>query len=101
MEIKYQLNLKKLEKAAFILKTVGHPTRLAIVDLLGNYPRLSVTEISQLLNCEQSLLSHHLINMKLKGLLSSEKEGQSVYYSLKLKEVNLLLTCIENCDCNI
>ncbi len=100
MEIKYQLNLQKLEKAAFILKTVGHPTRLAIVDLLGNYPKLSVSEISELLSCEQSLLSHHLINMKLKGLLLSEKEGQSVFYSLKLKEVTLLLACIENYECN-
>jgi DNA-binding transcriptional ArsR family regulator len=100
MDIKYQLNIKKLEKAAFILKTVGHPTRLAIVDLLGNYPKLTVSEISNFLNCEQSLLSHHLINMKLKGVLNSEREGQNILYSLKLKEVSKLIECIENCECN-
>lgn len=100
MEKLYQINFQKLEKAAFILKSVGHPTRLAIVDLLGNYPLLSVSEISNLLNCEQSLLSHHLISMKLKGILLAERDGQNVYYSLKLKEVSTLLACIENCECN-
>lgn len=100
MKKQYQINFQKLEKAAFILKSVGHPTRLAIVDLLGNYPQLSVTEISNLLNCEQSLLSHHLISMKLKGIVSAERDGQNIYYSLKLKEVSTLIACIENCECN-
>jgi DNA-binding transcriptional ArsR family regulator len=53
------------------------------------------------LGCEQSLLSHHLINMKLKGILSSQKEGQNVYYSLKEREVTKLITCVENCSCNM
>ena len=81
--IAYKINKEKLEKAAFILKTVAHPTRLAIVDLLSIQERLSVNEICTILECEQSLLSHHLINMKLKGILRSEKDGLNVFYSLK------------------
>lgn len=97
----YRINKEKLEKAAFILKTVAHPTRLAVVDLLRLYERLSVNEIGEILDVEQSLLSHHLITMKLKGVLRSEKEGQSVYYSLKEKDIPKLIECIENCDCNM
>ncbi|WP_026996900.1 ArsR/SmtB family transcription factor [Flectobacillus major] len=98
--VAYKINKEKLEKAAFILKTVAHPTRLAIVDLLSLQERLSVNEICEILQCEQSLLSHHLINMKLKGILRSEKDGLNVFYSLKERDVTKLIDCIEHCNCN-
>jgi len=90
----YKINREKLEKAAFILRTVAHPTRLAIVDILNIHSRLGVNEIGEMLSVEQSLLSHHLTTMKLKGILRSEKEGQNVFYSLKEKDVTKLLDCI-------
>jgi DNA-binding transcriptional ArsR family regulator len=99
--ISYQMNREKLEKAAYILKTVAHPTRLAVVDLLNLNARLSVNDIGDILKVEQSLLSHHLTTMKLKGILRSEKEGQNVFYSLKEKDVTKLIACIEHCDCNM
>lgn len=98
--VNYQINREKLEKAAFILRTVAHPTRLAIVDLLGLNDRLGVNEIAEIIKVEQSLLSHHLKTMKLSGILRSEKEGQNVFYSLKEKDVTKLIACIEHCDCN-
>jgi DNA-binding transcriptional ArsR family regulator len=100
MEINKENHSEKFEKAAFILKTVSHPTRLAIIELLSKFSKLTVGDINKIVNCEQSLLSHHLINMKLKGILSAEREGQNVYYSLKLREVSKLLAYIEDCECN-
>ncbi|MCP9757285.1 transcriptional regulator [Lacihabitans sp. CCS-44] len=94
------IDLEKFEKAAFILKTVAHPMRLAIVELLTNNDSLSVNEICEKINGEQSLVSHHLINMKLKGILQSSREGQFIHYSLKLKEINKLLDCVQNCTCH-
>lgn len=96
-----KINKKKFEKAAYILKAVAHPTRLAIIQLLDIQENLTVNEICETLNCEQSLLSHHLINMKLRGILKSHKGGLNVYYSLKEREITKLLSCIENCECNM
>ncbi|MCA0364830.1 MAG: metalloregulator ArsR/SmtB family transcription factor [Bacteroidetes bacterium] len=101
MEIAYKLDLEKLEKAALVLKTVAHPIRLAIVELLTERESLSVNEICDLLGGEQSLISHHLINMKLKGVLKSTREGQFMFYSLKIKEITHLMDCIENCTCKM
>jgi predicted transcriptional regulator len=92
---------EKLEKAAYILKTIGHPVRLAIIQLLGKDKSLSVNEICEAIQCEQSLVSHHLINMKLKGILQSQKTGQNVIYFLKEKEILKIMGCIENCDCTM
>ena len=104
MENKSVLNdelVEKLERIAFILKTVAHPMRLAIVHLLEQHPRLSVSEICEMLGTEQSLTSHNLQNMRLKGILSAKREGRSVMYSLKEKDVSMIIECLENCQCNM
>lgn len=91
----------KLERIAYILKTIAHPVRLGIVHLLEQHTRLSVSEICDQLDTEQSLTSHHLQNMRLKGLLSVKREGRSMLYSLKERDVSLIIECLENCNCNM
>lgn len=91
------LTTEKMEKVAFILKTTAHPTRIAIVQLLAQQESLSVTEISEKLRVEQSLLSHHLSGMKLKGILSSHREGKNIYYALKMHEVVDVIQCLAAC----
>ncbi len=93
--------VEKLEKAAFILKTVAHPVRLGIVHLLEHSDSLSVSEICEALNTEQSLTSHHLQNMRLKGILSVKREGRRMMYSLKAHAVAQLLHCLDHCECNM
>ncbi|WP_234461952.1 ArsR/SmtB family transcription factor [Pedobacter segetis] len=95
------LTPEKLEKAAYILKTVAHPIRLGIINLLDAHEQLSVNQIGEYLKCEQSLLSHHLTNMKIKGLLKADKQGVQVFYSLREKDLIKLLDCMENCNCNM
>jgi DNA-binding transcriptional ArsR family regulator len=94
-----ELNLttEKMEKVAFILKTTAHPTRIAIVQLLSTHESLSVTDISNKLEVEQTLLSHHLTGMKLKGILSSHREGKNIFYALKMREVIDVIQCLAAC----
>ena len=93
--------VEKLERTASILKAVAHPMRLGIIHLLEQHPRLSVSEICEMLQSEQSLTSHHLQNMRLKGILSVKREGRSMFYTLKERDVSLILECLENCACNM
>jgi ArsR family transcriptional regulator len=95
--IDLNLSVEKMEKVAFILKTTAHPTRIAIVQLLAAHGSLSVSDISERLNVEQSLLSHHLSGMKLKGILSSTREGKNIYYALKMREVIDVIQCLAAC----
>lgn len=95
------MKIDKLEKAAFILKTVAHPTRLAIIELLKNDVELTVSEIITQLKTEQSLTSHHLNTMKTKGILGSKRDGKQIYYFLKEKDVAKVIGCIENCKPNM
>lgn len=104
MEVSKGINkelVERLERVAAILKTVAHPTRLGIVYLLEQYPELSVSKICELLRTEQSLTSHHLQNMRIRGLLKSKREGQHIMYSLKERDVSLIIECLEDCNCNM
>lgn len=97
----YALSAEQLEFAASILKAVAHPARLSILQLLEKNEKLSVNEICDMLQAEQSLTSHHLSNMKLKGILGSSRDGQRVYYFLKQKHLTNLLRCMETCVCGL
>ncbi len=92
---------EKLERIAFILKVVAHPIRLGVIHLLEQHLRLSVSEICTRLGTEQSLTSHHLQTMRLKGILSVKREGRNMFYSLKERDVSLIIECLENCNCNM
>jgi ArsR family transcriptional regulator len=89
----------KLIKIAEVLKTIGHPVRIEILSLLESHERLTVNEIQEKISVEieQSMLSHHLIKMKDKGVLKCEKEGLYVFYSLKEPNISGLLDCMSNC----
>lgn len=96
-----ETKVQNLEKAAFILKTIAHPTRLAIIDLLDEHQQLPVNEVCRLLDTEQSVISHHLINMRTRGLLKASKSGNSVLYSLKEQNLTKIMNCVNNCNCNM
>lgn len=76
------LNSEALQGAASMLKVLGHPIRISIIELLEKTPRLSVTEIFKALKIEQAIASHHLNTLKNKGILNSERVGKNTYYSV-------------------
>ena len=93
-KLKTRIETSRLERAAYILKAVAHPTRINVIDLLDQRKELSVMEIAELTCCEQSLLSHHLTNMRDKGLLKVRREGKNMYYSLVDNSITKIIYCI-------
>jgi len=89
----------KMEEAAYILKAISNGTRLCIISLLSNQEELNVSRLAEQLNCEQSLLSHHLTDMRAKGILNCRRDGKNCYYSLKNKQIVQIIDCINTCNC--
>lgn len=91
---------QRLEKAAEVLKTIAHPVRLEVLNLLELYKELTVSGIQEHLSVsiEQSMLSHHLIKMKDKGVLLSQKSGVSVVYRLAEPNITKIFSCMEMCS---
>ena len=85
---------KRIEKAAYVLKAVAHPLRIKIILMLHENKELNVSTIYKNLNAEQSLISHHLINMRDKGILDIRRSGKNIYYFLVDKSVADVIECI-------
>ena len=85
---------ERLQRAADILRTVAHPTRLRIINILeaGEQP---VARICQWLSAPQPYISHHLNLMKAKGILSSRRNGSQIFYSVANKNVIEVIRCVD------
>lgn len=94
------LSFEKLNRVATILKAISHPVRLEILEILEEEAGLSVNTIKERLKAdvEQSMLSHHLIKMKDKGILTSVKTGKHIHYSIHELEVLGIFDCMEKCS---
>jgi DNA-binding transcriptional ArsR family regulator len=75
-----------VEFRADILKALGQPTRLKIVDFLRDGERC-VCEIFPAIGEEQSNTSRHLNMLLAAGILSRRKEGLKIYYAIKHAEI--------------
>jgi len=94
-----KLNPEQLEVAANMLKAIAHPVRIAILNHLENGKKLTVTEIHEMLQIEQSTTSHHLGILKDKGVLASIRKGKNTYYYLKHQDLSSIIDCISKCAC--
>jgi len=93
------LKIEQIERAANMMKAISHPMRLSILGHLGDGKHLTVTEIHNIMNIEQSTASHHLGILKDKGILASKREGKNTLYYLKHKNLSQLVRCISECAC--
>ena len=72
-----------IDDRAKLLKLLGEPNRLRIMCVLNNGSEHCVCEFDDHMpDVSQSLLSHHLADLKDAGLVVSEKRGQRAYYRL-------------------
>lgn len=72
-----------IEDIAKTLKLLGEPNRLRILCVLNANKEHCVCEFEDHLpDLSQSLLSHHLADLRDAGLVVSEKRGLRVYYRL-------------------
>ena len=70
-----------LADAAALLKALGHPLRLGIAQLLREEPRC-VHELTDALGVEQPLVSQHLRVLRAASVLSAERRGREMAYSI-------------------
>lgn len=75
-----------IQRKAEILKALGQPTRLKIIELLKK-GEMCVCEMLPLLGEEQANVSKHLSILRQAGIVEFRKEGVSSYYRIKNKEV--------------
>jgi ArsR family transcriptional regulator, arsenate/arsenite/antimonite-responsive transcriptional repressor len=92
------VKISKLERLAAVFRALGDPTRLRIYLTLRDCARevrvdeagqcradgtLSVGEVCCGLPCAASTVSHHLKELRLAGLIRTEKRGRTICCSIE------------------
>ena len=85
--------LEGLAAAAECLKTLAHPHRLRIVEMLLR-GRHTVGELAGACGVPSSVASGHLRLMQRCGLLAPERDGRSVYYRVADPCLKKLMRCV-------
>jgi ArsR family transcriptional regulator len=80
---------------AGVLKALGHPSRLYIVETLREKPHC-VCELTELIGADTSTVSKHLSVLKAAGIVRDRKEGTTVYYSLACSCIDDILSSVES-----
>lgn len=86
--------LDALVQAAECLKTLAHPHRLRMVQMLlqGRY---SVGELAEACEIPSHMASEHLRLMQRCGFLTSEREGRNAYYMVIEAHLANIMACVE------
>lgn len=67
---------------ASIFQALGHPTRIAILEVLRDR-ELSARAIQEKLGIEQANLSQHLAILRSRQIVLNRKNGNQVFYSIR------------------
>jgi DNA-binding transcriptional ArsR family regulator len=88
------LDLEILSEAAECLKTMAHPHRLRMVQMIL-HSRYTVGELAAACDIPSHQASGHLRLLQHCGLLEQDREGREVYYRVVQPCVKDILTCIQ------
>ena len=91
-----KLSVEAVRQAATMLKCIGHPIRLQIIELLEKEGECNVTTIHETLGIEQAVASQHLNLMRDKGVVAGRRDGVNVYYRIVDARVTQVIECIQD-----
>ena len=87
--------LPALEQAAECLRTLAHPHRLRMVQMLLQ-GKFTVGELAEACEIPSHMASEHLRLMQRCGFLTSEKDGRKAYYQIAERHLGQIMMCVEN-----
>jgi DNA-binding transcriptional ArsR family regulator len=85
-------------RASGLLKAMSNPVRLLVLCQLAEGEK-SVGELERVVDVSQSALSQHLGLLRQRGLVTSRREAQTIFYSLDGPEAPALLSALYQLYC--
>ena len=88
----------KAREAAGFLKALAHESRLMILCLLCEGEK-SVTELEHMLALRQPTVSQQLARLRTDGLVSTRRNGKTIYYRLASEETRTVIEAVHGVFC--
>lgn len=89
----------KAEEVSATLDAMANPKRLVVICTLLSGEK-SVGELAEIVQLTPAALSQHLSKMRALRLVSTRRDGQTIYYSLASAEVKAVLETLYRVYCD-
>lgn len=86
-----------LERAAAVIRCLGHPLRLRLLEALERGER-TVTALQDYAGASQAAVSQQLAAMRAQGIVDARRKGAFVHYRIVEPKAFSILNCIRACD---
>jgi DNA-binding transcriptional ArsR family regulator len=86
------------KRAADFLKALAHQSRLLILCILAEGEK-SVSELEDILHLRQPTVSQQLARLRADGLVSTRRDGKTIYYTLASEEARTVIGAIYDVFC--
>ena len=87
--------MKIYRSQADFLKTISHPTRLAVLDILRDGEQC-VCHMEAMLGLRQASISQQLMVLRQAGLVEFRRDGLNIFYRVVKPEIFLVLDAINS-----
>jgi len=91
---------EQIQTAARALKAISHPLRLKILCVVGGH-EVCVQDIVEAVGTSQSNISQHLAILRDKGVLTTRKDANRVYYRVADQRTLQLIVMMREVFCGI
>ena len=90
-----EIKKKEFSREAEIFKALGHPIRLKIVYGLLKVGGCNVKNMQECLGLHQATVSQHLIHLKSRGIITSERQGLEMVYTVNNNWAKCIIDNVE------
>ncbi len=87
-----------LNRAAAVIRCLGHPLRLRLLEALETGEK-TVTKLQEYAGASQPTVSQHLMVLKAHGVVDLRRAGPFAYYWIVEPKVRSILECIRAGQC--
>ncbi len=90
------IDYHNIKKAALVLRALNHKLRQQIIKTIHESKRLTVTQLYVKLRLEQSVASQHLAILRKAGIVSTERDGKFIFYTINSARITAINEFVKN-----
>ena len=90
------IDYHNIKKAAMVLRALNHKLRQEVIKTIHENKRLTVTQLYIKLRLEQSVASQHLAILRKAGIVSTERDGKFIFYTINSSRIEAINEYVKN-----
>jgi DNA-binding transcriptional ArsR family regulator len=90
------IDYHNIKKAAMVLRSLNHKLRQQVIKTIHENKRIAVTQLYIKLRLEQSVASQHLAILRKAGIVSTERDGKFIFYTINSSRIEAINEYVKN-----